>query len=71
MIVTTCYAYIPEQKRKKLDKKALKCVLIRYNGDDSYRLWHEQRENTKISRDVRFDRGFVEINSLYINQLRD
>ena len=71
VIGTTCYAYIPEQKRKKLDKKALKCVLIGYNGDDSYRLWHQESGDTKISRDVRFDKGFVEINSLYINQLRD
>ena len=28
MIGTTCYAHIPEQKRKKLRKKSLKCVLI-------------------------------------------
>ena len=28
VIGTTCYAHIPEQKRKKLDKEALKCVLI-------------------------------------------
>ena len=56
VIGTTCYAYIPEQKRKKLDKKALKCVLIGYNGDDSYRLWHQESGDTKISRDVRFDK---------------
>ena len=56
VIGTTCYAYIPEQKRKKLDKKALKCVLIGYNGDDSYRLWHQESGDTKISGDVRFDK---------------
>ena len=56
VIGTTCYAYIPEQKRKKLDKKALKCILIGYNGDDSYRLWHQESGDTKISRDVRFDK---------------
>ena len=56
VIGTTCYAYIPGQKRKKLDKKALKCVLIGYNGDDSYRLWHQESGDTKISRDVRFDK---------------
>ena len=56
VIGTTCYAYIPGQKRKKLDKKALKCILIGYNGDDSYRLWHQESGDTKISRDVRFDK---------------
>ena len=56
VIGTTCYARIPEQKRKKLDKKALKCVLIGYN---SYRLWHQESGDTKISRDVRFDKGVL------------
>ena len=46
-------AHIPEQKREKLDKKALKYVLIGYNGDDSYRLRHQESGDTKISRDVR------------------
>ena len=59
VIGTTCYAHIPEQKRKKLDKKALKCVLIGYNGDDSYRLWHQESGDIKISRDVRIDKDVV------------
>ena len=71
MIGTTCCAHIPEQKRKKLDKKALKCVLIGYNGDDSYRLLHQESGDTKISRDVRIDKEVLLKSSLYINQLRD
>ena len=59
VIGTTCCAHIPEQKRKKLDKKALKCVLIGYNGDDSYRLWRQESGDTKISRDVRFDKEIL------------
>ena len=42
-----------------LDNKALKCVLIGYNGDDSYRLWHQESGDTKISRDVRFDKDVL------------
>ena len=47
-VIRTCYAHIPIQKSKKLDKKALKCVLIGYNGDDFYRPWHQ--ENGDIER---------------------
>ena len=42
VIGTTCYAHIPIQKSKKLEKKALKFILIGYNGDDSYRPWHQE-----------------------------
>ena len=37
VIGTTCYVHVPDQKRRKLDKKSLKCVLIGYDGDDNYR----------------------------------
>ncbi|KAI8435453.1 hypothetical protein MSG28_003756 [Choristoneura fumiferana] len=33
-----CYAHIPQQKRAKLSKKAEKCILIGYDGDEGYRL---------------------------------
>ena len=51
MIGTTCYAHIPEKMRKNLDKKALKYILIGYNGDDSYRIliWHQEIGDIKIS----------------------
>jgi len=37
---TTCYVHVPDQKRRKLDKKAQKCILIGYDGDDNYRVWN-------------------------------
>jgi len=54
VIGTTCYVHVPEQKRRKLDKKALKCVLIGYDGDDNYRVWNQESNTVWRSRDVRF-----------------
>lgn len=34
IIGSSCYAHVPNQKRKKLDKKAVKCRLIGYDNDD-------------------------------------
>ena len=56
VIGTTCYVHVPEQKRKKLDRKSVKCVLIGYDGDDCYRVWHQDSNSVMRSRDVRFDK---------------
>ena len=55
VIGTMCYVHIPVQKRKKLDKKALKCVLIGYDNDDNYRVWNRESNSVLRSRDVRFE----------------
>jgi len=55
VIGTTCYVHVPDQKRRKLDKKALKCVLIGYDGDDNYRVWNRESNTVWRSRDVRFE----------------
>ena len=55
VIGTTCYVHVPDQKRRKLDKKALKCVLIGYDGDDNYRVWNREDNSVLRSRDVRFE----------------
>ena len=47
--------HVPDQKRRKLDKKSLKCVLIGYDGDDSYRVWHQESNSVLRSRDVWFN----------------
>jgi transposase InsO family protein len=56
VIGTTCYVHVPDQKRRKLDKKAIKCVLIGYDNDDGYRVWHKDSNSVYRSRDVVFDK---------------
>jgi hypothetical protein len=52
---TECFVHIPKQKRKKLDKKAIKGYLVGYCGDkDGYRIWIPERNDVIISRDVLF-----------------
>lgn len=56
VVGTTCYVHVPDQKRRKLDKKSLKCILIGYDGDDNYRVWHQNSNSVYRSRDVVFDK---------------
>lgn len=39
IIGSTCYAHVLKVTRKKLDKKAVKSVLIGYNNEEGYRVW--------------------------------
>lgn len=51
---TKCFIHVPDQKRRKLDKKAIKGNLVGYCGDkDGYRIWTEDRKIV-LSRDVKF-----------------
>lgn len=54
IIGSLCYAHIPMQKRKKMAKKALKGILIGYNGDERYRIWLPDEGKIVFSRDVIF-----------------
>ena len=56
VIGTTCYAHVPDQRRRKLDKKSVKCTLIGYDGDDGYRVWNEETATVIRSRDVTFEK---------------
>lgn len=52
---TECFVHIPSQKRKKLDKKAMKGYLVGYCGDkDGYRVWIPEKNDVISSRDVLF-----------------
>ena len=55
IIGSMCYAHIPKQKRRKLDKKAVKGILIGYDGDEGYRIWCKENNTLIRSRDVIFD----------------
>ena len=54
---TKCYAHVPKERRRKLDKKSVPCLFVGYNGDhNGYRLWNYGKDSIEISRDVLFER---------------
>lgn len=54
IIGSTCYAHIPSQQRKKMDKKATEGILIGYDHDEGYRIWCARTNKLIRSRDVIF-----------------
>jgi Integrase core domain len=49
------YSHVPDQKRTKLDAKAIKCIFLGYaEGTKGYRLWNPATRKVIISRDVVF-----------------
>lgn len=50
------YAHVPDQARKKLDDKRVKCIFIGYEKrSKAYRLYNPLTKKVIISRDVEFD----------------
>ncbi len=50
------FVHLPEETRKKLDPKAVQCVLVGYcEHSKSYRLWNPAERKIIISRDVIFN----------------
>lgn len=47
------YTHIPKEKRKKLEKKATKCLLVGYS-DNGYRVFNTETKNVQVSRDLVF-----------------
>lgn len=59
------YAYIPDENRKKLDTKTLKCIFLGYSappGIEGYRLYHPETKRVFSSRDVRISNDLILIN---------
>ena len=49
------YALVPEQQRRKLDDKVVKCIFVGYSSESKgYRLYHQQTKRILVSRDVVF-----------------
>ena len=49
------YAHVPKEKRTKLDKKAIKCIFIRYSyGVKGYKLWDPIAQKVCYSKSVIF-----------------
>ncbi|CAA7051764.1 unnamed protein product [Microthlaspi erraticum] len=51
-----CYVHIPDQRRRKLEAKAKRCIFIGYsNQTKGYRVFNLENEKIEISRDVEFE----------------
>ena len=59
VIGCTAYVHVPDQRRKKMDAKAEKGILIGYEGDDGYRIFLQPGNRTCRSRDVIFDEKII------------
>ena len=55
IIGSKCYAHIPDAKRKKMDKKAVKGFLVGYDEDERYRIYVKEKAQVILSRDVIFE----------------
>ncbi|GFU43373.1 retrovirus-related Pol polyprotein from transposon TNT 1-94 [Nephila pilipes] len=52
-----CFVHVPQQKRRKWDKKSVKGVFVRYSGEkDGYRIWIKDQNKVILSRDVIFQK---------------
>ena len=52
---TECFVHIPDVKRRKLNAKSRKGILVGYCGDkDGYRIWMHDSNEITVSRDVIF-----------------
>lgn len=60
IIGSSCYVHLPSQKRKKMDKKAVKGYLVGYDGDERYRIYIKEQQKVEISRDVKFQEKVVQ-----------
>jgi len=59
IIGCTAYVHVLHQRRKKMDSKAKKGVLVGYEGDDGYRILLQPGNRICRSRDVIFDEKII------------
>lgn len=52
------YVHVPKEKRKKLDKKSIKMLLVGYDHDN-YRMYDQNNRKITLSRDVKFEEYFT------------
>ena len=65
----TAYAKIPDEKRKKLDAKSLKCVFVGYpEGKKGYKLYNPATRKMITSRDVIFAESEFEYRGVTENE---
>ena len=50
------YVHVPKEKRRQLDAKAEKCMLVGYSDEQNgYRRYNPRTKQAQVSRDVVFD----------------
>ena len=50
------YVHIPKKKRKKLEAKAKKCILVGYSDEQKgYKCYNHRTKQERMSRDIVFD----------------
>ena len=50
------YVHIPKEKRRKLDAKAEKCILVGYSEEQKgYKCYNPHTKQARVSRDIVFD----------------
>ena len=50
------YVHVPKEKRRKLDAKAEKCILVGYSDEQKgYKCYNTRTKQARVSRDVVFD----------------
>ena len=50
------YVHVPKEKRRKLDAKAEKCILVGYSVEqEGYKCYNPRTKQARVSRDVVFD----------------
>lgn len=54
VVGSVCFAHIPDQQRRKMDKKAIKGYLVGFDSDERYRIWVKEQRKIICSRDVVF-----------------
>lgn len=53
---STCYNFIPECNREKLDARSSKCIMLGYmSSTGTYRLWDMERNKMVVGRHVKFN----------------
>lgn len=50
IISSICFAHIPVQRRKKIDKKAVKAYLVGHDCDERHRIYIKEENKVILSR---------------------
>lgn len=69
VIGSICYAHVPKQQRRKMDRKAVKGILLGYDNDDGYRIYSEEESKLIRSRDVIFEEKILEQKRVVTNPM--
>ena len=55
IIGSKCFAHLPSQRMKQIDKKATKGYLVGYDTEERYRIFVNQNNRIILSRDIKFN----------------